>query len=413
MDATLEPTAAGRDRARRVYTVAAAAFLFLAPFPSSAGWRTFALLAALAAVAWLALREGEAPGFARVPRPVAITALAWIAWCVASLAWSDDRAYSFEELRRELGYGILAFAVFFAGMRATGTAHVAIRAVLAGALVLGALEWVRLVFPGVPLAWKYQAAQGYFSTHLVIAAPLLAVVAWPRPDGMGASRGALAALAVGLLAGGLASENRMLWLALGVGTLVAFAAFRRVAPRVALARSTQPAFLLAVAVIALLVAASWEYKSARYYPQADGPVTSLSFDERPAIWSSAEAPLLARLWIGHGFGREIAGGAIERGLAERGSANRFRHAHNVFLDVVLQLGLVGLALFAALLVAVAVAFARAARAPGGAPLAIAGLAMLAAYLTKNVTDDFYYRPNSLVFWAVTGLLLGLASARRA
>jgi O-antigen ligase len=188
--------------------------------------------------------------------------------------------------------------------------------------------------------------------------------------------------------------------------------FRRVNGSAELARSTQPAFLLAVAVIALLVAASWEYKSARYYPQADGAVTSLAFDERPAIWRSALVPMLERPWIGHGFGREIVGDAIERGLPVRDAANPFRHAHNVFLDVVLQLGLVGLASFVALLATLALAFAQAARQPGGAPLAIAGLAMLAAFATKNLTDDFYYRPNSLVFWAAAGMLLGLANPRR-
>jgi len=402
-----------RDRVQRAYAVAAAAFLFLAPFPSSAGWRTAALLAAAAALGWLAWRGGQRLDLARVPRPFAVAALAWSAWCVASVLWSDAPPYTLEELRRELGYGALAFAVFFAGTRTPATAHMAIRAVLAGAVVLGVLEWVRLVFPGVPLAWKYQAAQGYFSTHLVIAAPLLAVVAWPAPQGMGAGRGALAALAVALLASGLASENRMLWLALGVGTLAAFAAFRRLAPREAQARPTHAAFLLALALIALLVAASWEYKAARYYPRADGAVTSLSFDERPAIWEAAREPMLERLWAGHGFGREIAGASIERGLALRGSTHRFRHAHNVFLDVVLQVGLVGLAAFAALLATLGLAFARAAREPGGAPLAIAGVAMLAAYVTKNLTDDFYYRPNSLVFWAVAGLLLGLATPRRA
>lgn len=414
MDAAIAPDSVGRPRARRVYTIAAAAFCFLAPFPSSAGWRTFALLVALGAVGWLAWREGERMDFARVPRPVAVTAIAWMAWCVASVAWSVDPAYTSEELRRELAYGLLAFSVFFFGMRRPEQAHTAIRALLAGALVLGLLEWVRLVFPGVPLALKYQAAQGYFSTHVVIVAPLLAIVAWPRPEGLGAGRLALALVAGCLLAGGLASENRMLWLALGVATLVAFAAFHRMARDAAAARSTQPAFLLAVVVIALMVAASWEYKSARYYPQADGAMSSLSFDARPAIWDTARGLMAERPWAGHGFGREIVGADVERGVARRGVdearwGNHIRHAHNVFLDVVLQLGVIGLAIFVALLAALAFAFARAARRAGGTPLAIAGLAMLAAYATKNLTDDFYYRPNSLVFWAVTGMLLGLAA----
>ncbi len=393
--------------------MAAAAFLFLAPFPSSAGSRVAALLLALAALAWGAFGGARALGLARLPRAVAVPGLAWIGLCVASLAWSDDAAYTRLELQREVAYGAIAFIVFFAGTRTPRDAHVAIGALLAGTLVLGLFEWVRQLAPGLPYADKYLAIEGYFSTHLVIVAPLLVLVAWPGPSGMGAGRATLAALAVGLLAGGLASENRMLWIALGAATIAGFAAFRRAAGSLQARVGARPAFLLALAVITLLIAASWEYKVLRYYPGAEGVMESLSLDERPLIWESARAPLLERAWAGHGFGREIAGDAIARGLEARGSPDRFRHAHNVFLDIVLQLGLLGLAVFAALAGALALAFARAVRTPGSEPIGIAGIALLAGFLTKNLTDDFLHRPNSLVFWAVAGMLLGLAASRRA
>jgi hypothetical protein len=41
-----------------------------------------------------------------------------------------------------------------------------------------------------------------------------------------------------------------------------------------------------------------------------------------------------------------------------------------------------------------------------------GLAMLAGFVVKNLTDDFFYRHNALVFWAINGMLLGLARSTR-
>ena len=73
------------------------------------------------------------------------------------------------------------------------------------------------------------------------------------------------------------------------------------------------------------------------------------------------------------------------------------------------MGVPGVAAFALLMAALAMGFLAAGRREGGAPLAIVGLAMLAGYLTKSMTDDFFFRPNSLVFWAIAGMLLGLAA----
>jgi len=38
---------------------------------------------------------------------------------------------------------------------------------------------------------------------------------------------------------------------------------------------------------------------------------------------------------------------------------------------------------------------------------VIGLALIAGFLAKNLTDDFLHRHNAQVFWALNGLLVGL------
>jgi len=79
--------------------------------------------------------------------------------------------------------------------------------------------------------------------------------------------------------------------------------------------------------------------------------------------------------------------------------------------VALQLGWVGEAIFIAMLVLLAIEFARALRQRESCAAGILGLAVIGGFVTKNLTDDFFYRQNGVVFWAVMGMLLGLARWR--
>src|SRR5205085_1227266 len=90
---------------------------------------------------------------------------------------------------------------------------------------------------------------------------------------------------------------------------------------------------------------------------------------------------------------------------------QLRHAHNVFIDVGIELGAVGLAIFIAMLAMLAIAYGRIAANAATAPLGVLGLAILTGFVVKNLTDDFMHRHNALVFWALNGMLLGLARAR--
>jgi O-antigen ligase len=394
---------------QRVFLAAAAAFLLVAPFPSSAGWRVFFLLWAGFALAFLARRGQQALELGRVPRAFAIAAGAWIALCLVSLAWSVDPAYTLDEARRELAYGVAVFLVFFIGTRSVAALHLWIATLFFGALLLGLGEWLHMVFPRVWLFRKSSMGPGPLSTHVVILAPLLLVWAWRPPLGMGQRPSVVALGALFLIAAGMAGESRMLWPALLVAAAVAFAVFALQAPPASAARETaKRTFLVALAILPILMIVSTEYK-VRYYPKAASAGESLELDERPLIWRLAASQAMRRPWAGHGYGREIVGSEIEKGLAAAGVPKPFGHGHNVFLDTVVQLGAIGIVAFGALIAALAAAFWRL-RARGDAMLiALCGLAMLAGYLAKNLTDDFFHRPNSLVFWAVNGMLLGLAS----
>jgi len=369
------------------------------------------LLVALGTLVFMAVARRRPWHLRGIPRPFAIATLAWIALSIASLAWSEDRAYTGSELQREIMYGAFAFIVLYAGTRSMQDARIAVFAILSGTLLMGAFEWLRHFAPALPYASKYEAAQGPFSTQIALVAPLLALVAWPLPAGLAARPRTLAALAAGLVIAGLATENRMLWLSLAGGCIVAFAAFQG-GPAPDLQRTRMMRVLVGtLAVIALAVAASWEYKAAHYYPQAATPVESLSMDERPRVWSVGWALATERPLRGHGFGREIVGDRIEQALPSNMTVH-LRHGHNVFIDSMIQLGAGGLAIFVAMLAALGHAYVRVRHAPLGAPVAITGLALLAAFVVKNLTDDFFFRPSSLTFWALNGMLLALCARSR-
>jgi O-antigen ligase len=396
--------------AQRVFFWSAAAFLLVAPFPSSAGWRVFFILVALLALCWQAYKGEGGMDFARIPRTFRFCALLWIALCIASLAWSIDPGYTLAELRREILYGGIAFIVFFAGTREPAQLHAWIKVLFAGALLLGIGEWVHfLQSSGGERASHFNMGPGPFSTHVAILAPLLVLFAWRPPIGMGWTNGAMLALAGALLIAGVAGDSRFLWVALLASAIIAFATYWTRAP------STQPgrigvrrAFVAMLLLLPVFMAGSAEYK-VRYYPHAASTLESLALDERPLIWKIAVGKALETPAAGHGYGREIVGRDISASLAAAGRTTPYYHGHNVFLDMVIQLGVVGLAVFCAFLASLAMAFASARDARDGLPLAIAGLAMLAGYLTKDMTDDFFFRPNSLVFWAIAGMLLGLAA----
>jgi O-antigen ligase len=84
------------------------------------------------------------------------------------------------------------------------------------------------------------------------------------------------------------------------------------------------------------------------------------------------------------------------------------HAHNLFVSQWAQTGAIGVITLLGLLAAIAWRYLSFARSADGtlAALGICGLTLLAAFLVKNMTDDFRVRPTSKEFWAINAMLIG-------
>ena len=113
-------------------------------------------------------------------------------------------------------------------------------------------------------------------------------------------------------------------------------------------------------------------------------------------------------WLGHGFGKEVlqasSDGRLSAQLA-RQDRNLRSHAHNLFVNTVVQVGFVGLAMFCLLLWAL-VARAYRARDPSRLPIGAALIALVAAMATKNLTDDLMGHAVVVAFWLYAGFLVG-------
>ena len=395
--------------AERTYLASTTLFLLVAPFTSSAGWRAGTLVVAMACAAFLAFRD---PG--RTPRPVPralfITLAAFCVLALASLAWSERPAFTAGELRGQVLYGAFAFLAFYLGAD-TRYWRVWWRALLVATLVLFVAEGVREHFEPRFGLREWDGGGGAFSTHLTMVAPLLLPLAWNAHDGERPRTILFVIATLALFTAAWATENRIVWLAI----LAAFAA-AAIARRYA--REVRPRFegsryfaVAGIALIILLAAFTTVLRSGALASGPAGAITAIEGDLRPRIWGVAVHEIEKAPLLGHGFGREIAAEAFQR-TPRPANHPEILHAHNMFLDMAVQLGLAGLALFLAALGLLAREFVRALRVRETCAAGVLGLAVLAGFITKNMTDDFLYRHNGLVFWALMGLLLGLSRPRK-
>jgi O-antigen ligase len=386
------------------------AFLFLAAFAASAGLRVAMLLIAAIALAfhwresWPELRD-------HFPRGVLAPLLAWSLLAALSAAWSVDRAYTLSEIRAEVLYGLLAFAVFFLAAGDIARWRTWWFALIGGAAGAIGIHLLQAALPFEISRHAMDGGPGPFSTHLVLVAPVLIAIACPPPWGRERGNAPLAAAFALLAAAAWFTENRIIWAAFAVQLLVGVLAWKaQPSGQGERSRDVVRAVALAALLIALAFGASLAERSEKHFQVVGDVADSIERDPRPQIWSAAWNLFRESPWLGHGFGRETLAASFIPHTPAWLEPLQVRHAHNAFIDIALQLGAVGLAIFLWLLVALAREYRRFLATPVLAPLGIMGLA---GFVVKNTTDDFLHRHNALVFWAMNGMLLGFARAARA
>lgn len=377
-------------------------FLFVLPFSSSVALRNVALGAGtLCAIAWLA-RERIDWRSRMPPRRVWLPIACFAAWSIVSLAWSVDPAYSLSELRPGLFPTLGAFLLFFAVTDDYTDLDRFAFALAAGLAVLALAAIGQQAVHGEWDASRWHGDVGNYSTHVVLALPTLAWL-WLRSRSPWV-RAAVLATGAATLVVTFWTDNRIVWPSLAAMAAVgAFFAIRAgdIHDR---RRMAAIAFLAVATLGGIFVMAVQQRQQARHQPE-------LSEDPRLAIWAYAGERIAESPWIGHGYGR----GVLRKSWKEsaRGPQNPLHwHGHNLALNVALQLGAVGVALFAWMWFAIVRELVHGLAAPP--PLrwsAALGITLLAGFALKNTTDDFFVRHVALLAWSLVGALLALRRAR--
>ncbi len=376
------------------------ALLLVLPL-SRARWARSAILVAAAGLwagRWLL---GERPVWRRTPLDVPIACFA--GWALLSALASIRPLYSLEKLGQE---PLTCFGLFFlvlAHVRAERD-HRRVLGMLSVGLALlagyGLWEWSRPWYPRWEYVRSLTAGGTYMGAFLAAAVPVAAAQStvggrlrrtwWALAMGLGVlcvvptfSRAAWAGVGISL-AFVAATAARWLWIPLVAGAAAAPAVF---GPWVI------PRFLALVSPAHVLADAT-------------------TMDRIP-VWIFAVGEMLRHPLLGLGFGRGIAAAAFVRGYESGALVIQgawLGYAHNTFLDVGLQMGLVGLLLLVWLLGATLVVLWRAWRAaPPGYPRAVTAgvLAMALAFPVRAMTNNYFTDDPVVLFWFLAALALAV------
>lgn len=354
----------------------------------------------------------------RERRPLPLPAwllFAWIALGAASALWSPDPSVTLHDVFYDM---LLPAGVFLAAWRSASEPAAFDRlrwATCAGLLCLGAIIAFVLASGGPASTLltddiasgiaHYWPGVGIASTFAVLILPFGLIFAVSNRL---ADRCAGVAVFAAGLAVGIVSQNRIIWPAALV-TAGVFAAWLWPTFSTAARR-------LAVGLICVSAVAAW---GAFHYAQRERQLDTqpLTHDLRLAAWREWAGIALRKPLLGHGLGRTLLTSEGRRSISpelQRRDPVYTWHAHNLPIDIAVQLGIVGLALYLALLAALLREYwrlggrgtPRAARVLGAA-----GFALIVAMLAKNSTDDFMGKAVAIAFWGYAGLLLGPLSRR--
>ena len=344
------------------------------------------------------------------PAPPCRWAIAlWAAVALGSLLVAVDPVYSVREVRNEVGYALVAFVAFLAWTRSEARLRLACLAVLAGFVGMsGSVLLGAFLRGGVWPPDAYYGDVGTISGYLVTVGPVLGLTAVLFGHRHAARW--LAVLAAPFLAVALLTAERALWPALGVQAALVCAWGWRVR-----AGAIAPLRLALVGLVVLGLVGGGVYVSERYRTGGDprSPM-AMGNDSRPRVWKRVGEEILAHPWTGAGFGRAVMGKAYP-GLLAAADRGVFWHPHNLVFTYGVSAGVPGMVAVVALFASLAGRFWR--LACGGERLArlagLAGAAMVAGVLARNMTNDFFVRDGALLFWALAGTLFGYALRREA
>ena len=370
-----------------------AVFLFILPFPGTVALRLLALAAGLALCAWSWHKHGFPPVAAKY------ALLFWAGCALFSLAGAIDPAYSLGEIKNEIGYAMAAYLGFMTLTRTREDAQFLVKALILGSLAIAAVALWEHVSSDSSYWNEFGRAggSGSYSTYLLALLPALLWAGcvlthrhrWRVVTGLIALQ-----LVIAMLAG-----QRAFWLVFGLQTLLALYLLRA---RGFIALSAARARAIGVTVVILCALALAGVAAKR-------DTLAWSQDPRFATWTAVAGRILEHPLIGQGFGREIMKKAYPDLLSQQYPA--LWHAHNLFLNYGMSLGIPGMIALVLVFFALLRKFWELSRSDDRiiAMAGICGVLLVAGVVARNLTNDFFQRDLALLFWAIAGMLLGYAN----
>lgn len=369
-----------------------AVLLFILPFPGTVTLRLLALAAGLMVCAWSWHKEG----FPQVPAKTAL--LLWAGCALLSLAGTIDPDYSLDEIKNEVGYTMVAYLAFITLTRTRGDANVFLIALILGNLVLSAFAlWDN--YASDTMSWNEDGRAGGSGSYGTYLVALMPVLLWAGCMLSQRRRWALVSLLLILqLLVAVLVGQRVFWVAFALQGLIALYLLRA---RGFIAMSPPRARAIGVTVVILCALAAAGATQKR-------DTLGWSQDPRLSTWAAVTARIAEHPLAGKGFGREIMKKAHPDLLSQQYPA--VWHAHNLFLNYGLAMGLPGMAAIVLVFAALLRKFWQLSRADDRciAMAGICGVLLVIGVVARNFSNDFFQRDLALLFWSIAGMLLGYA-----
>lgn len=331
-----------------------------------------------------------------------------------SLTYAMDPLWSLGEIKKEVGYGILALMLTATWVRNILTLERLLIAIIAGNILLVASVLFKITvlnpFWEIPVqrisfllymgaGKEIYGGVGNYSTYLVTVFPIITVFALQLPPRQRLWRNALFALLALDLLELFLTTNRMGLLALiaevifAVGILVTL---QRNFP----SRQT----LVTVAFILLTLGALSVLTMHARSPEGD---------IREHMWRWAISDIAAAPFTGSGFGRTVM--PIYDPAFFR-TFDGLEHVHNMVLNKGIQMGLPGMISFLILLGATFKALWPSRTLYLNNPhlwrYTLATATMSVGVYVKNMTDDFFVSHTAFLYWTLVGMTLGAISGHQ-
>ncbi|MDD3483737.1 O-antigen ligase [Azovibrio restrictus] len=229
-------------------------------------------------------------------------------------------------------------------------------------------------------------------------------------------------LVMPLMIGSIALERKRIFLALGIAALVLagiasiYLTFNRqsfVTLIVELSVAATILFLMpayrrywpwCLGGSALLMSLFYFQYATKNPLAAQNLLWEIQSDVRWLTWTEVINHIKKNLMIGSGFGLR----SFAFAFPDLAANSPFWHGHNLFINKAVQMGIPGLVIFIILIGSVFFKIIKGLKGSESIKIiALAGAAMIVGMVTKNMTDDFFYRETGYLFWLLTGAVIGV------